>query len=197
MTRLRSKAAVARYEMSGETTRAVFDYAFERDTELSGHMKLRLWVEADGSDDMDLFVAIQKLERDGTYVPFVFYAMNEDGPVALGWLRASHRALDESRSRPEQPVHTHDAGGAAAPGRAGRRWTSRSGRHRRCSGRVSSYGWWCRGGMSSTGRHPMRRSPATRIPAIAALTSFIPAGSTTRTCWSLSSLEIDCGTNLD
>jgi uncharacterized protein len=109
-------AAVARYGMSGDTTRAAFDYTFERDTELSGHMKLRLWVEADGSDDMDLFVAIQKLDRDGSYVPFVFYAMNEDGPVALGWLRASHRALDESRSRPEQPVHLHDREELLRPG---------------------------------------------------------------------------------
>jgi hypothetical protein len=65
---------------------------------------------------MDLFVAIQKLDRDGSYVPFVFYAMNDDGPVALGWLRASHRALDEGRSRPEQPVHLHDREELLRPG---------------------------------------------------------------------------------
>jgi len=111
-----TSAAVARYEMTGESTRAVFDYRFDRDTELTGHMKLRLWVEPEGSDDMDLFVAIEKLEHDGTYVPFVFYAMGEDGPVALGWLRASHRALDEVRSRPEQPVHTHEHEELLRPG---------------------------------------------------------------------------------
>ena len=56
---------------------------------------------------MDLFVAIHKLDRDGVRVPFIFYAMHEDGPVALGWLRASHRELDPDRSRPEQPFHSH------------------------------------------------------------------------------------------
>jgi len=113
-----SEPGVARYEMTGAMTRAVFDYAFEHDTELTGHMKLRLWVEAAGADDMDLFVAIQKLERDGTYVPFVFYAMNEDGPVALGWLRASHRELDLARSRPEQPFHPHTREERLRPGEA-------------------------------------------------------------------------------
>jgi predicted acyl esterase len=31
----------------------------------------------------------------------------EDGPVALGWIRASHRELDEGRSTPCQPVLAH------------------------------------------------------------------------------------------
>jgi uncharacterized protein len=111
-----SEATAARYEMTGAATRAVFDHAFERDTELTGHIKLRLWVEAAGADDMDLFVAIQKLESDGTSVPFVFYAMNEDGPAALGWLRASHRELDPVRSRPEQPIHPHTREERLRPG---------------------------------------------------------------------------------
>lgn len=111
-----SETAAVRYEIKGATPRAVFDYRFEHDTELTGHMKLRLWVEAIGADDMDLFVAIQKLEVDGTHVPFVFYAMNEDGPVALGWLRASHRELDPRRSRPEQPFHLHTREDMLRPG---------------------------------------------------------------------------------
>jgi hypothetical protein len=85
----------------------VFDYQFEEDTELTGHMKLHLVVEAIGADDMDLFVGIQKLDRRGAHVPFVFYALMENGPVALGWLRVSHRELDPVRSTPEQPFHTH------------------------------------------------------------------------------------------
>ena len=70
-------------------------------------MKLRLWVEAIGADDMDLFVAIQKFDRDGRYVPFTAFSALEDGPVALGWLRASHRELDPERSTPQQPWLRH------------------------------------------------------------------------------------------
>ena len=36
---------------------------FEEAGELTGYMKLKLWVEAGGSDDMDLFVALEKIDR--------------------------------------------------------------------------------------------------------------------------------------
>ena len=87
--------------------RAVFEHRFASPVELTGHMKLRVWVEADGADDMDLFVGVQKLDAHGEIVPFSFLNALEDGPVALGWLRVSHRRLDAERSRPEQPWHTH------------------------------------------------------------------------------------------
>jgi predicted acyl esterase len=96
-----------RYDPNSDAGRATFDHTFDRDTELTGHMKLRLWVEAIGSNDMDLFVAIQKLDSAGREVPFVFYALLETGPAALGWLRVSHRELDPERSSPEQPFHPH------------------------------------------------------------------------------------------
>lgn len=95
---------------------ATFDYRFAADTELTGHMKLRLWAEAVGSDDMDMFVAIEKLDGQGAPVHFIFYSMYEDGPVALGWLRASHRELDPERSRPEQPFHRHTREQRLSPG---------------------------------------------------------------------------------
>lgn len=101
--------SVIRYLPLSPEGRAVFDHRFAAATELTGYCKLRLWVEAEGADDMDLFVALQKLDRDGKPVPFIFYAMHESGPVALGWLRVSHRALDPQRSRPEFPVHPHTA----------------------------------------------------------------------------------------
>jgi uncharacterized protein len=97
--------SVARYDAT--TGRAVFTYRFPTSTELIGHASLRLWVEADGSDDMDLFVGLQKLDSDGNLIPFSFLNALEDGPVALGWLRVSHRELDPQRSRPEQPWHLH------------------------------------------------------------------------------------------
>ncbi len=87
--------------------RVQFDYQFSQATALVGHMKLRLWVEAIGADDMDIFVAVQKFDRHGRYVPFAAFSALEDGPVALGWLRASHRELDEQRSTPHQPWLLH------------------------------------------------------------------------------------------
>lgn len=95
---------------------ATFDYGFPADTELTGHMKLRLWVETDIADDMDLFIAIQKYDAEGNNVPFVYYAICDNGPVALGWLRASHRELDAARSTPEQPIHPHTREEPLTPG---------------------------------------------------------------------------------
>ena len=45
-----------------------------------------------------MFVALFKLDADGNQVGFPYYAQFEDGPVAVGWLRASHRELDPERS---------------------------------------------------------------------------------------------------
>jgi predicted acyl esterase len=111
-----AETSEARYEPVDRGGGVSFDYTFTQATELTGHMKLRLWVEAVGGDDLDLFVAIQKLDRQGQLVPFVFYSLNENGPAALGWLRVSHRELDSQRSRPEQPVHLHLREQRLAPG---------------------------------------------------------------------------------
>lgn len=95
---------------------AAFDLRFEADTEITGNASLRLWVEAEGSDDIDLFVALQKIDASGEHVGFTFYAFYENGPIALGWQRASHRALDPARSRPERPVHPHTCEERLRPG---------------------------------------------------------------------------------
>ncbi len=86
---------------------ATFEHKFSGETELTGHMKLKLWVETSAGDDMDLFVAIHKLNQSGAQVPFAFFSVFEDGPVALGWLRVSHRELDPARSTPFQPWLLH------------------------------------------------------------------------------------------
>jgi putative CocE/NonD family hydrolase len=104
------KKTQVRYDVGDRTDKTQntkFEFEFEKKTELTGHMKLRLWVQADGSNDMDLFVAIEKIDRAGNLVPFVFFGNHDDGPVALGWLRVSHRELDEERSTPYQPFHKH------------------------------------------------------------------------------------------
>jgi predicted acyl esterase len=106
--------ASVRYD-AGEG-RATFDLAVGEPLEVVGNIKLRLWVAADGADDIDLFVAIQRFDASGEFVPFPFYAAMDDGNVALGWLRVSHRALDPQRSTPWQPWHTHRAEERLEPG---------------------------------------------------------------------------------
>ena len=68
-------------------------------------MKLRLWVEADGADDMDLFVYVEKLDEQGNLLsPMV---LGHPCPGAQGMLRVSHRELDEEKSTPYKPYLSH------------------------------------------------------------------------------------------
>src|SRR6185369_6452697 len=92
------------YDPLDEADGASFDITFDRTTELVGHMKLCLFVSTDEGDDLDLFVAVEKLKGGTSKVGFAHYGSFEDGPVALGWLRVSRRALREDISTPHQPV---------------------------------------------------------------------------------------------
>jgi putative CocE/NonD family hydrolase len=96
-----------RISTHSQAKRATFEMAFSEKTELTGHMNLRLWVQADAADDLDLFVALEKIDTAGNLVPFAHFGNHDDGPIALGWLRASHRELDEQKSTPWQPVLKH------------------------------------------------------------------------------------------
>jgi hypothetical protein len=95
------------YVSTDRDGQAVFDYKFDQSTEITGYSKLRLWVAATGTNDADLFVGLAKLDRNGKFVNFTFSQMFDDGPIVLGWLRASQRELDPALSRPERPVLRH------------------------------------------------------------------------------------------
>ena len=95
------------YDASATDIGVAFEHVFAQDTEITGHAKVRLWVSAEGSDDMDLFVALQKIDSEGIVVNFPFFSLYDEGQVALGWLRVSHRELDEARSTLGQPVLLH------------------------------------------------------------------------------------------
>lgn len=96
-----------RYTSTDAGSRATFDHRFTERTDVVGPMKLRVWMAAPEADDMDVFVAIEKLDAKGERVGFAFFAQYDDGPVALGWLRASHRELDPLRSTEAKPVLLH------------------------------------------------------------------------------------------
>lgn len=87
---------------------------FKTDTELTGPLMAKLWVSSSTSD-MDIFIDIRQYGADGKPVQVeTTYLMN--GPVTKGWLRVSHRKLDDNRSLPYQPVHTHDQLQKLVPG---------------------------------------------------------------------------------
>lgn len=95
------------YRPASREGRAAFSLRFERAAELIGSMRLKLWVSTSEGDDLDLFVVLRKLDSAGSEVFFSGYnGFPRDG-VAKGWLRASHRELDASRSTPLRPWHSH------------------------------------------------------------------------------------------
>jgi predicted acyl esterase len=87
--------------------RATFEYRFDEQTLLVGHMALRLWVSCAQRNDMDLFVGVEKLDTMGQPVFFTGFSGNRRDIVAKGWLRVSHRELDPDRTLPHRPFHPH------------------------------------------------------------------------------------------
>jgi hypothetical protein len=77
-------------------------------------MWLRLWVEARGNDDMDLFIAIRKLDEEGKWLPTS--VLGEPHPGAWGKMRASRRALDPKLTTKYQPVQAHLKDEKLSPG---------------------------------------------------------------------------------
>lgn len=107
-------AATSKVSYDPNTQEAVFDMEFTEGTELTGYAFLRLYVEADGHDDMDMFINIQKADADGNWVPW--YTLDEPHPGAWGKMRVSHRELDEKQSTRFQPVQAHKRELKLSPG---------------------------------------------------------------------------------
>jgi predicted acyl esterase len=89
----------------------LFNFMFTEDTELSGYMKLRVWVEARpgkageiSPDDMAMFIAVNKLDRDGNSVHFNGSVGNKRDMVTRGNCRVSRRDLDPDESTEWHPV---------------------------------------------------------------------------------------------
>ena len=75
-----------------------FGWVVPADTELTGPMALRLFVEVTGVDDVGLIAGVEKW-RGQSYVPFEgSYGFGRDR-VTTGWQKASLRALDPTHSR--------------------------------------------------------------------------------------------------
>jgi hypothetical protein len=107
-----------------------FTVRFTEETVLVGYPKARLWVEAKGADDMDLFVLVQKLDAHGTHLQeftipnqsAMVQDLTERGASVLrykgssGRLRVSARHLDEALSTDSVPAHSFDRVEKLTPG---------------------------------------------------------------------------------
>lgn len=78
--------------------------AFEEDTEVIGPMALYLYASMSGEDG-DFIVKVKDVSPDGS--EFV---------LSRGWLKASHRELDEEKSQLWQPYHPHTSAVPVIPG---------------------------------------------------------------------------------
>lgn len=117
-------------DTSGEIPFASFITQFDKETILVGYPKLHLWVEAEGTDDMDLFVLVQKLDVRGNplsqfLVPnqgAMMQDLTERGGSVLrykgsnGRLRVSARHLDSELSTDSIPAHSFDRVEKLQPG---------------------------------------------------------------------------------
>ncbi|MDE0060758.1 MAG: CocE/NonD family hydrolase [Defluviicoccus sp.] len=86
-----------------------------QETELTGPMAARLYVSSD-TEDADLFLVLRVFAPDFREIVFPGH-IDPNTPIAQGWLRASHRKLDEGRSLPYRPFHSHDEIQKLTPGR--------------------------------------------------------------------------------
>ncbi|MGB7010175.1 MAG: CocE/NonD family hydrolase [Pseudolabrys sp.] len=86
----------------------------EKDTEITGPGAAKLHVSSSTSD-ADLFLVLRVFSPDMKEVVFQG-ALDPHTPVGQGWLRASHRKLDRTLTRPFRPYHTHDEKQPLKPG---------------------------------------------------------------------------------
>lgn len=85
---------------------ATFHLDIDREAELIGYLRLRLWVQAEGNDDMDLAVLVEKVDGDGKQLIRSTFPGHAGPTQATGFLRVSRRALDPRRSTPAEPYLT-------------------------------------------------------------------------------------------
>ncbi|RSL39576.1 hypothetical protein CEP53_013958 [Fusarium sp. AF-6] len=121
------KGATKTYQ-AGEGGETHFDIIFDKKTTLAGYPTLLLHMQCHDSDDLDVFVILRKLDKDGKQVDHVNYPCSVlletipkrnitflQGPT--GVIRASHREVVESQETyPGEIFHPHTKEEKVEPG---------------------------------------------------------------------------------
>ena len=120
----------AAYDVASNPNAVSFITRFDKETVMVGYPKAHLWVEAQGADDMDLFVLIQKLDAQGTPLQQFtvpnhnarVHDVTDHGATVLrykgsdGRLRVSARHLDDKVSTGDVPAHSFERVQKLSPG---------------------------------------------------------------------------------
>jgi predicted acyl esterase len=118
-TSLPAAQDTASYDISTDSTTSAsisFNYTMPVLAEMIGYMKLRIWVEAVGSTDMEISVAVNKVDANGNQFPSTALSVEQTAVSATGVLRVSHRELDVNRSTAYEPYLTHTSEKKLSPG---------------------------------------------------------------------------------
>lgn len=89
------------YVSTSADNQITYRYRMDKPTEITGYMKLHLWVSAPDNDDMDLAVRVEKLSKDGKPLP----DMTGNVIAATGMMRVSMRQTDPSKSIEAEPYY--------------------------------------------------------------------------------------------
>jgi uncharacterized protein len=108
-----SPAASLKFDALGEGL-TFLSYPFSGEIEITGPVAAKLFVSS-STTDADLFLILRVFSADMKEIVFQG-AIDPHTPIAQGWLRASHRKLDEELTRPWRPYHTHDEVQPLTPG---------------------------------------------------------------------------------
>lgn len=101
------------YEADGDGS-TFLTSPFAEETEITGPLAARLFISSETAD-ADLFLIVRLFDESDDEVTFMG-ALDPNTPIAHGWLRASHRAVDPGKSLPHRPYHTHDREDPLLPG---------------------------------------------------------------------------------
>jgi uncharacterized protein len=110
-------APVTETALSYETTGDGLTFStppLQEGLEITGPVAAKLLLSSE-TTDADLFLVLRLYDPTGKEVTFIG-ANDPRVPVALGWLRASHRKLDKEKSLPWRPWHSHDEEWPLTPG---------------------------------------------------------------------------------
>jgi predicted acyl esterase len=114
---LRREPPVATAHIAYDSSREMITFTSEpltEETEITGPLAARLFVSSE-TTDADVFVILRAFAPDGEEVVFQG-AIDPHTPLAQGWLRASHRALDVALTTEYRPYHTHAEAQPLVPG---------------------------------------------------------------------------------